>query len=100
MVDKAWEYMWSSAGWHVGIEKELSVKVGNIHNYCSEEWEEYLMEEDHEMIDEVRLKTQRGLAIGSAKFINSFKRRLNRSLICLNPGRSTKEVATIINEKK
>jgi hypothetical protein len=55
------------------------------------EWKRYLRAEDHQMCDEMRLKTARGLGIGCEKFIKKLERKLKRSLQCLNPGRPRKE---------
>ena len=49
-------------------------------------WREYLNAEDKQIVNELRLKTQRGLALGSDRFIKRLERKVDRSLACLNPG--------------
>jgi hypothetical protein len=56
-----------------------------------EEWGEYLREDDPEMNTEIRLKTNRELAVGTEKFIENLENKLNRSLRCLKWGRPKKE---------
>lgn len=43
------------------------------------------------MLNDLRIKTQRGLALGSESFIQRLEKKLDRSLACLNPGRPRKE---------
>lgn len=56
-------------------------------------WKGYLIEADQEMVQEIRLKTQRGLAVGTERFLEKVETKLNRSMACLNPGRPKKKEA-------
>lgn len=56
-----------------------------------EEWKDYLKEEDIEMITEMRIKTRRGLAVGTAEFIEGLEDLLKRSLNFMGPGRPRKK---------
>ena len=91
----AWDYRWSSAGVHAGLQdadngpitvciKDFAMDTTN--------WREYLHAEDEQMVNELRLKTQRGLALGSERFIKRLERKVGRSLACLNPGRPMKMI--------
>jgi hypothetical protein len=37
------------------------------------------------------MKTQRGLTMGTEQFIQKIENKLNRSLVCLSPGRPKKK---------
>ncbi|MBU1043547.1 MAG: transposase [Candidatus Omnitrophica bacterium] len=89
IVKQAWEYEWSSAKYHVGhMNNRPLIKLVNYEAVDhGEQWREYLQEEDIQMTEEMRLKTERGLAIGTEKFIKKLESTLNRSLKCVNQGR-------------
>ncbi|MFC1591886.1 transposase [Thermodesulfobacteriota bacterium] len=93
MVTQPWEYRWSSARQHIDREEaqesQIEVDVSRFPMLKSE-WKRYLQAEDKQMCSEVRLKTQRGLGIGSEKFIKRIEHKLQRSLQCLSPGRPRK----------
>ncbi len=90
-VKNAWEYKWSSAPDHAGNRKKAPIKLTNYEAVKPEEWKSYLKENDPEMVNEIRLKTKRGLVIGADKFIKSLEKKLNRSLKCLGQGRPKKK---------
>jgi putative transposase len=90
----AWEYRWSSADVHAGLQAADSGPIAlNIKNFSVDntQWREYLHAEDEQILNDLRIKTQRGLALGSESFIQRLEKKLNRSLACLNPGRPKKE---------
>ena len=89
MAQQAWEYPWSSAREHIG-EGKGPIPLSRFFEMSSQEWKEYLMESDDDMDREIRLKTQRGLAIGSDQFVREIENKLKRSLSCLSPGRPVK----------
>jgi putative transposase len=93
IVKQAWEYRWSSARIHTGSDETDSlIPVDSSYlDMRKSKWKRYLRAEDHQMCDEMRLKTARGLGIGCEKFIKKLERKLKRSLQCLNPGRPRKE---------
>jgi len=90
MVENAWDYKWSSAGTHVGMEADSIIPLKKTFNMDTEEWKEYLKEVDEEANKEVRLKTKRGLVAGTEPFIKKLEKKLKRSLKCLDPGRPKK----------
>lgn len=90
MVKDAWDYKWSSAQTHIGIETESIISLKKTFSMDAEEWKEYLKEVDEEVNTEVRLKTKRGLVAGTERFIKKLEKRLKRSLKCLDPGRPKK----------
>lgn len=91
IVTKAWDYEYSSAKDHVGIRKRPLLKTTQ-YNWVKdkEQWKEYLGEDDSEIIKDIRIKTKRGLVVGTEKFIKELENILKRSLKCLNQGRPKK----------
>jgi len=88
MVKEAWEYSWSSARYHMGKEERAAIELSQRFDTVKrEEWENYLKEEDLEMCQEIRIKTHKGLVVGSEGFTNRLENILGRSLVCRNPGR-------------
>ena len=85
---EAWKYRWSSAADHA-LERYTSL-IGLKPLKIIEDWKGYLKADDVEMTGDIRLKTERGLVVGSEKFINKLERSLKRSLKCLNQGRPKK----------
>lgn len=95
MVKTAWKYRWSSAGVHAGLQAAADGPIEiNTRGFAVDEteWQEYLHAEDEQIVNELRLKTQRGLALGSEGFIKRLEKKLDRSLACLNPGRPRKKI--------
>jgi len=93
MVKEAWEYRWSSAGYHVGHHAQEMIPLSNKFDLVKkDQWKEYLKEEDAAMCEEMRLKTRRGLVVGTDGFVKQVEEKLKRSLKCLNQGRPKKVV--------
>jgi len=93
IVENAWDYQWSSARVHAGEAGGKGLIAVDTHKFPmdSMQWKEYLQAEDEPVEEELRLKTQRGLVLGSSKFVKRLEQKLERSLACLNPGRPKKE---------
>lgn len=91
IVKKAWDYQWSSCKDHIDARDKSLIKISQYKTIKQEDWKNYLKESDPQMNDEMELKTQRGLVIGTEQFINKLEEELNRSLKCLSPGRPKKE---------
>lgn len=91
LAEQAWEYEWSSAKEHVGGSKQI-IALSKILEMTESEWKEYLSEPDHEMALEIRLKTQRGLAIGTEEFVRGIENKLGRSLARASLGRPKKQM--------
>jgi len=93
IVKEAWKYPWSSAKEHTDSKTKSIIPLSKSFTMSKEEWKEYLREDDEEMTREMRLKTSRGLVVGTEKFIKKIEKKLDRSLECLNPGRPWKRVS-------
>ena len=90
---KSWDYRWSSAMEHSGEGRSDIIldKTTNIHVEGGINWKEYLEEEDKEITEEMRTKTNKGLAVGTENFIKKLEKELNVSLASKNPGRPCKQ---------
>ena len=81
MVKKAWDYGWSSARQHMGLDNQNRIGLSKKCRYLKqEEWKDYLQENDADMDDEIRKKTVRGLVVGKDDFVSKLETRIKRSL--------------------
>jgi putative transposase len=88
IVKKAWEYKWSSALDHTGEREEPLIRIKTTQDRG--DWREYLQEDDSQLAEEVRRKTNKGLVVGTDEFVKKLEKRLDRSLQCLSQGRPRK----------
>ena len=81
MVKRAWDYRWSSARGHMGMNNEPTIGLSKKYGYMKQgEWKDYLQENDEEMAQEMRKMTVRGLVVGAENFVAGVERSLKRSL--------------------
>ncbi|MCX5847809.1 MAG: hypothetical protein NTW12_15880 [Deltaproteobacteria bacterium] len=91
MVDHAWEYPWSSAGFHSGVcavdplvkEKTLPTLAGN--------WREFLSGGDDKEVDTLRMATRTGRPAGDEVFITALSKIAGKNVMCGKPGRPRKK---------
>ena len=85
--------LFSSAKDHT---KERNKPIIKLSRYKStqygKQWKEYLQENDFEMTEDIRIKTNKGLVVGTDKFIKKLEGLLKRSLKCVNQGRPRKGI--------
>lgn len=93
MVRWAWDYEWSSAGWHVGKRVANYIKVTHIGIVDRNYWKQYLLSRDRETDAIIRKKTQMGKAFAGENFIDHWERALGCVLREAKPGRKKKVVA-------
>jgi len=92
MVKQAGKYEWSSTQDHLQQRKKPLIKLSSQYKPATHyDWKEYLQEDDPDICNEIRLKTSRGLVVGTENFIKNLEKKLKRSLKCLNQGRPKKE---------
>ena len=95
IVRKAERYKWSSARGHCGITKDeiLTTKIKWINKYEGiEDWREWLsVEEERENIDLICRNTEKGLPLGSERFINKLESISQRILRYRPQGRPKKK---------
>ena len=85
VVKEAWDYRWSSARWHMGLDLKSAINLKKI--AIADNWEKYLKENDSDFQGEIKIKTRQGLIMGEEGFITSLEKRLGKSLKCLPKGR-------------
>ncbi|MFC1809855.1 transposase [Candidatus Omnitrophota bacterium] len=91
MVRHAGKYRWSSAGAHMGKrEADINLYKG-LTVVGEEEWSDYVRSSDDEMYNEMKIKTQKGLVIGSESFRVKMEKILGRTLVVRDKGRPRKD---------
>ena len=80
LVKKANEYVWSSARQHLGLEKDSIIKTTGNEKItqmvgAKTDWQEYLNHSDAMMEEKMRVKTKKGLVIGSEEFIAELEQK-------------------------
>ena len=77
MVDEPWEWEWSSARYHLGLEKEEGVIQGNLFDYISirqEDWSEFIRNDDDPgVVDKLKRYTKIGVPLGEGRFFDKLK---------------------------
>ncbi|MDX9701518.1 MAG: transposase [Candidatus Auribacterota bacterium] len=90
LIEHAWDYYYSSAQEHTErgespIPLEKTARFPDVSS-----WSDYLSVYDEQFFDDIRLKTHRGLIVGSPDFVRKMESRMHRSFICRSPGRPRK----------
>ena len=91
MVGHAWEYPWSSAGFHLGMtavdplvkEKTLPALAGN--------WREFLSSSDEKEMDALRTATRTGRPSGDEEFLTTLSKITGKKVMRGRAGRPRKE---------
>jgi putative transposase len=94
LVERPWEYPWSSAQGHSGGDPHPILKLGYFDSYIrtGAPWIEWLSgEEDEEILAQLRANTSTGWPTGNPEFIASLEARLGRRLIRAKAGRRPKD---------
>ncbi|MDX2082366.1 MAG: transposase [Rickettsiales bacterium] len=86
MCDKAWNYEFSSAKYHVGIRSKDPLLTKKDWFYSNKEWQDFLLEDPKE-IDLVRKFTKTGRPLGNKKFLESLEKLSGRVLGVKKSGR-------------
>lgn len=86
LVEKSWEYPWSSAQWMTGVRRDdpLVERLGPLAEIS--EWESFLRIDDDDHAS-VRKHTRTGRPFGDESFIARVEDLLGRSLCKQKPGR-------------
>ncbi len=91
MVKRAWEWEWSSAARHCGLQEEGYLNIDRLFSYVDEnskEWKKLISEEDDKIeVNQLRKNTQRGRVFGNIDFIKKVEKKLGRELILKPQGR-------------
>ncbi len=79
IVKRPGDYIWSSAREHLGMERAPVLKTAGAHEMLNigrkEDWNIFLGQEDYQMADWMREKTQKGGVLGTDQFIRILERR-------------------------
>ena len=87
IVNNAWEYLWSSAAYHVGnIENDILVKDRNLYGLVND-WRIYLSGEKEDEFNTIRKATKTGRPAGTNDFIIAMEALTGRVLQRAKPGR-------------
>jgi len=91
IVKKPWDYKWSSARYHLGIEKN-PVITGTLLKNRIDNWQEFLNTEIGKQDEKlIRLHTRTGRPLGEDSFLDKLEGILNIRLRKKKPGPKTKK---------
>lgn len=92
MVEKAEEYRWSSARFHVGVRQDSVILTETEWGSPIDGWKEALLRpEDADALDRIRKRTRVGFPCGDDAFVGRISKLLGRELI-LRPGGRPRKV--------
>ncbi len=95
IVQKPWEWIFSSARVHCGLDKEDDLGVDVLFDYMGyskNEWREYLASvEDLEQVMNIRAQTRRGRPLGAGIFVAKVEKKVGRQLSFGLRGRPKKQ---------
>lgn len=91
MVEKAWEYNWSSARAHLGKKYKI-IKLEDIHEYIDvKSWKNYLQKKEcEENLKVLRERTRRGYAWAPEAWVETVEKRFCVRLAARPKGRPRK----------
>jgi putative transposase len=90
MVERAWDYPWSSAAAHCGLRGDALLS-GDLE--CADhvgDWQAFLQDEDDHVVEALRKTTRTGRPAGSEEFVAQLERLVGRKLRPGKAGRPTK----------
>lgn len=94
IVKNAWDWKWSSARAHCGIDPSDGFGVDNLFSYIEIEksqWKEFLSQEDnHQDIHTIKKETMKGRPIAGEGFIRNLEEKFKRILVTKPKGRPKK----------
>lgn len=94
IVQKPWDYVWSSAREHINVARSPIIHTNSVHKILKmsgkESWIDYLTEDNEKLNDIIRRKTLKGIVLGSDQFIGDLEERTGIKLKEGKPGRPYK----------
>ena len=91
MAEKAWEYPWSSARFHVGINDADPLVKGRSLMGLTVEWRGFLLTEEHDITETIRKASRTGRPVGDAIFVERVELATRRDLRYGKRGRPRKD---------
>jgi putative transposase len=92
MAEKAWEYPWSSASFHVGISNTDPLVKSRSLMGLTVEWQGFLMTEDDDITNGIRTASRTGRPLGDAAFLEKVGLATRRNLRYGKRGRPRKHL--------
>jgi len=91
LVERAEDYPWSSAAFHLGLRGDKVIKSDTQWGGVVEDWHEALAgPEDDDTIEMIRTRTHCGFPCGDEGFVSALSERIGRPLILRPRGRPRK----------
>ena len=95
LVNKAWNWEWSSAAFHVGETNNSKIELADISEIIKLEgtsWKEFIInKDDPRELDNIRKCTMLGRPYGGSEFIKNLAKILGINLISKGRGRPKRE---------
>ena len=94
MVEKPWEWKWSSAAAHVG-QVDSKISLGPLNSFTGasvQRWKQFIdSEEGEKELKVIRQRTMTGRPLGTTSFVTKLSQMLGRALRAMPRGRPKKE---------
>jgi len=94
LVEKPWQWSWSSAAAHTGQKETGLIELGDLFSIAGmsyDSWRRYLDSADKiNFVQDIRKYTVTGRPLGRAAFIERLEKRFSRRLSALPIGRPNK----------
>ena len=90
MVQRAWDYEYSSAKWHVGEKSHRYIFVKESILVDTRRWKKHLEEGDLSMDEIIEANTQKGLALANKRIVEDWEQKLGVQLHAKQVGRPKK----------
>jgi putative transposase len=81
MVQRAWDYQWSSAPCHCGMTARSLLPLEPLPGFEPDEWRRVLMPDElEEELDRIRARTRTGRPFAGGAFVHTLEKELGRPL--------------------
>ncbi|MFA4842720.1 MAG: transposase [Candidatus Omnitrophota bacterium] len=94
MVEKPWQWAWSSASAHIGRSESMHIKLGDflgIVDMSHAYWKDYIdSPEKDDFLQNIRSHTLAGWPLGTVAFVEKLEDTFQRKLCALSVGRPRK----------
>ncbi len=91
LIATAWEYPWSSAAHHCGLQADALVRGDLEQSDEVGDWRRFLLDEDDTVVRTIRMRTRTGRPCGPAGFVADLEQLLGRTLAPKKRGRKLGE---------
>lgn len=95
LVDKPWEWQWSSASLHIGESSKQTSRLKDLFNnigISQEQWKFFIdVQDDKQEAERIKKFTLTGRPMGSKQFIKELEEKFGKRLQALSIGRPKKD---------